>query len=502
VEVHQVQADGEEKYEVLYEEALLVDARWDDIAPWYLPLGWQTTAEGVAEIPIEIPTEIPTEEPVAEPTLAPPPTEAPVVVTPIPTPIEKAVIRWFVGVGTGADSEQILVEEAVVDAFNASQDRIELVLEVVEYDTAYDVLLLQVAAGDAPDIVGPVSLGRANELADMWLGLDLMLRDYDLSDYNWVALEHLWLYDQGLIGLPVGLYPSFIYYNRDLFDEAGLAYPPDGYGEPYADGDLWTIEKMEEIAMLLTLDADGHNATSPDFDPENIVQFGYHTQWLSLRGQATLFGAGSFVDAYGDATLPDRWREAFHWYYEGIWEKYFMPNEEYLWDDFNPFDSGNVAMTHSHLWYTCCVDKVPNWDIAPVPSYEEQTTANLHTDMLGILNTTEYPEEALEALYYLANSPELIEVWGGMPPQESLQEDFFTELDEEFPQGVNWWVALESLDYFDIPSHEGYMPNFSMADERLWDFKTLYESTPGLDLDTELDLLVADLQEIFEAAED
>ena len=45
VEVHQVQADGEEKYEILYEEALLADVRWDDIVPWYVPLHWRT-AEG------------------------------------------------------------------------------------------------------------------------------------------------------------------------------------------------------------------------------------------------------------------------------------------------------------------------------------------------------------------------------------------------------------------------------------------------------------------------
>ena len=43
----------------------------------------------------------------------------------------------------------------------------------------------------------------------------------------------------------------------------------------------------------------------------------------------------------------------------------------------NPFQSGNVAMALSHLWYTCCataqdeegnfVDD-PNWDIAAVPA--------------------------------------------------------------------------------------------------------------------------------------
>jgi hypothetical protein len=67
---------------------------------------------------------------------------------------------------------------------------------------------------------------------------------------------------------------SVIYYNRDLFDAAGLAYPPHEYGQPYADGSEWTIDKMEELAMLLTLNAHGNDATSPDFDPGLAVQWG------------------------------------------------------------------------------------------------------------------------------------------------------------------------------------------------------------------------------------
>jgi multiple sugar transport system substrate-binding protein len=62
---------------------------------------------------------------------------------------------------------------------------------------------------------------------------------------------------------------------------------------------------MAEIAKILTVDANGNDATSPDFDPENIVQFGYHPTWTDARGQATFFGAANFVDAEGNAVMPD-----------------------------------------------------------------------------------------------------------------------------------------------------------------------------------------------------
>ena len=75
------------------------------------------------------------------------------------------------------------------------------------------------------------------------------------------------------------MFPSAIYYNKDLFDEAGLDYPPAAYGEPYADGDPWDMDKVAELAMLLTVDANGNDATSPDFDRDNIVQWGFHQQF-------------------------------------------------------------------------------------------------------------------------------------------------------------------------------------------------------------------------------
>lgn len=43
-------------------------------------------------------------------------------------------------------------------------------------------------------------------------------------------------------------------------------------GQPY-----WNIHRLAEIAQILTVDANGNDATSPDFDPENIVQTGFPT---------------------------------------------------------------------------------------------------------------------------------------------------------------------------------------------------------------------------------
>src|SRR6266581_2797878 len=78
-----------------------------------------------------------TPTPAANPTAA---AEAPTA-APSPTPIiivdpnavtadpNKVQIRWFVGLGTGTDPEQVPIEEKVVEAFNASHPKIQLILE-------------------------------------------------------------------------------------------------------------------------------------------------------------------------------------------------------------------------------------------------------------------------------------------------------------------------------------------------------------------------------------
>lgn len=433
---------------------------------------------------------------------------------PEPTATEAAqaaqplTVRWFVGLGTGGNPEQVEAQEAVVEAFNAGQSEIRLELEIVQNDVAYDTLKTQIASGNPPDLVGPVGIRGANEFSGLFLDLEPLVKStgYDLSEFNPAQVDFYRIPGEGLVGLPFGVFPSMIYYNRDLFDEAGLDYPPHEFGAAYADGDPWDIAKLEELALLLTVDAKGNDATSADFDLESVVQFGYLTQWTDPRGQATLFGSGNFVDEDGNAVLPDRWRDAFHWYYAAMHETSFMPDATYQQSDLlaagNPFNSGNLAMAHVHLWYTCCLGDVANWDIAAVPAYNGSITAKLHADTFRILKATKSPEAAFEVLGYLVGdaAPQLLQAYGAMPARERQQEEFFAGLEEKYPHGVDWQVAVESLSYPDNPSHEANIPNFAKADDRIKAFQSLYESEAGLDLDAELDKLVAQLQAIFDEA--
>ena len=321
-------------------------------------------------------------------------------------------IRWFVGLGTGTQPEQLEAQEGVVAEFNDSQDAIELVLEIVAEPVAYETLATQIAAGDAPDIIGPIGIRGTNAFAGQFLDLEPLVEStgFDLSGYAEAQVE-FWREESGeLTALPFAAYPSAMFYNKDLFDEADLDYPPAAYGEPYADGDPWDMDKVAELAMLLTVDANGNDATSPDFDRDNIVQWGFHQQFNDdARSIGTFFAPGTLVAEDGTAQIPEHWVEAWQWYNDlvtaGAAPNQSETNSEVLGGG-NAFNTGNVAMANTHLWYTCCVRDENNvgkefWDLAVMPEYNGTATSKLHADMFRILSSTENPDAAFEVLTYL-----------------------------------------------------------------------------------------------------
>ncbi len=444
-----------------------------------------------------------------------------------PAPVAKAqdkvTIRWFVGLGAGTDAPVIPVQEQIVADFNASQDEIELVLEVVDNDQAYDVLSTQIAAGNAPDIVGPMGTRGRASFQGAWLDLAPLIEanNYDLSDFDPAVVESYIVEGEGQLGIPFAVYPSVLWYNTRLFDEAGIPYPPSAYGEPYVDfaGEEheWNIETLREVAMFMTVDENGNYAGSDGFDPDSIIQFGYGTQFTDFRGRDTLFGAGNVVDENGNAHIPDNWREAENWYHQAMWEDYFYPNAIYGNSELlggpggNWFGSGNMAMVTIHSWFVGwgTADLGDDWDLAPVPSYNGVTTAKLHADTFGIMKSTEHPQEAFTVLTYLLGerAPDLISLYGAFPARISLQGDYFNTLitnqSEAYPdadwENKNWDIWVASLAYPDSPNHEDYMPAFLESTDRYGVYVSEVDNDPDADIDAELDKLEEDLQAIFDA---
>ena len=323
-------------------------------------------------------------------------------------------LTWYVGLGAGGDADVITKEKDWVDAFNKRQTDACLTLQVVHNPESYDTLKAQIAAGAGPDIVGPVGKAGRASFQGAWADVAALAQgaNFDLTKYDPALLD--FTKDEGvLVGIPFALFPSFIYYNKALFDEAKLPYPPHKVGEQYQGKD-WTLQTMQDLAAKLTVDAAGNDATASNFDAKNIKQYGYFEQSTDARGVAVLFGGGLPYDTADPKTakIPDNWREAWKWYYDSVWKLHIAPNDDAQNSDLlakgNPFSSGNIAMAHTHTWYTCCFDlQKLNWDIAVMPSVNGKITAKLHGDTFAILKQSKHQAAAFKVLTQMVVDPDL-----------------------------------------------------------------------------------------------
>src|SRR5512135_3123808 len=75
-----------------------------------------------------------------------------------PGPNGGTVVRWFIGLGAGTQPAQIGPEQAFITAFNNSQKDVYIQYEIVDNTQASNILKTEIAAGNAPDIIGPVGV--------------------------------------------------------------------------------------------------------------------------------------------------------------------------------------------------------------------------------------------------------------------------------------------------------------------------------------------------------
>lgn len=450
----------------------------------------------------------------AAPTTAPETTQSEAASTgPTAEPLKpgQVEIRWFIGLGTGTDPEQLTAEQEVVDAFNASHPDIRLVTEVVTYEAAFDQLATELAAGNPPDIVGPMGVDGAESFHGQWLDLDPLIKkyNYDLTQFDQGAVNFYKTGGEGQLGIPFGIYPSVMYYNKSLFDEAGLNYPPHKYGDKYVwpDGteSEWNYETVQKLAMMLTVDKNGKDALDPAFDANNIVQYGYVPQYQDARAMGSYFGAGSLVAADGKtAQIPPEWAAAWKWIYDGTWKYHFIPNQAVIdspeMGAGDPFGGGRVAMALTHTWYYSEIT-LENWDMGVVPSYNGKTTANFNADTFRILKATKNPDAAFTVLKYLLDdaSLKLLNTYGAMPARTADQAAYLQALDQKYPWKPDFSVAVAGIKYADNPSFEAWIPNYLEARARVAnDFTSMLQSTEGLNMDDEIARLKADLQVIYD----
>ncbi len=421
---------------------------------------------------------------------------------------EKEKVTIFVGFGTGTDPDQVAAQEALAQKFNESHENIEMEFLIVPNEEARERFLAMVSGDNAPELVGPHGTSTIANFKEYWEDITPYIEkeNYDMSDFYGPATT-INKYPDLDAGLPLGLYPSFLFYNKDAFDAAGLDYPTHDYADT-----SWNLDALRDLAIQLTLDTNDRTPLDADFDPSSIKQWGYGDTWTDMRGQLTMFGAPDVgrptTDDYKTATFnaPER-VFGFQWLHDGIWKDHFIPdaNGQAAIDSTgaDPFGSGQVAIWYSHTWFMSeGLNELPfAYDIAPLfYNQDGERIARIHADLFTMTKNADNKDAAWEVMKWLVAPEQIVDVckiYGCLPARKSTEEAYLNFLKERYPN-IDHAVIFEAIDYLDNPHHEGWVPEWGKVNDTLNNVLSILYSEPEANVQAVMDQGNEDLQKILD----
>jgi multiple sugar transport system substrate-binding protein len=409
-------------------------------------------------------------------------TPAPTAIPTVDVPPGATKVTIFVGMGTGTNAEQIPMEKAVEKEFNDTHKDIKIEFLIVPYDERLTKFSTMLAGDMAPDIMLPIGVGGIAEFVDEWADLTPYIeRDkYDMTRFIGKTVELHQYPGKGTLGLPLCVYPSVVYYNSDLFDSAGVEYPPHKFGEKYADGGAWDYDKVVEISRKLTVDAAGNNADSPAFDSKNIKQFGWDNwDWMNLGDFAQKFGAdpGTVVSKdYKTSLLSDpTYVDALTYVKKSIWDYHIAPNstERGAISDKSgdPLGGGQLATWEIQSWMGYAYDSWDqsfNWDVAAIPAQNGKIISPTDADTFVIPKASKHKDQAWEVVKWLFQKDmmkKLTDIYSCIPADKELAAGWKDEQAKKYPK-VDFQVFIDALEYADVaPNHEAWHPVYTKIND-------------------------------------
>ena len=421
---------------------------------------------------------------------------------------EKAKVTIFVGFGTGTDPDQVTAQEALAKKFNDSHSNITVEFLIVPVEEATERYLAMVAGGNAPQLVGPHGTSTIAKFKDQWEDITPYIEKdkYDMSDFYGPATT-INKYPDLNAGLPLGLYPSFIFYNKDAFDAAGLAYPTHDYTDK-----SWNIDALRDMAIKMTLDANDKTPADAGFDPTTIKQWGYADTWTDFRGQLTMFGAPTkgrpTTDDYKTALVNSpEWLFGAQWLHDAVFKDHFIPDAagQGAIDaaSGDPFGGGHVAIWYSHTWYMSeGLNDLPfKYDIAPLfYNQKGERISRIHSDMFTMPKTAKNKDAAWEVMKWLVAPEQIVDVckiYGCLPARQSSQDAYLKYMNERYP-GIDYDVIFKAIDYLDSPNHESWVPDWGKVNDTLNNAQTTLYTDPEVNVEDLLNTANEDTQKILD----
>ena len=328
--------------------------------------------------------------------------------------------------------------EKMVQAFNDAHPDIRVRAQHIP--DGYEEKISTMLAGGTPPDVAYLGEGQAFPWALEGVIEDLtphFMSDPEASNRLQVAYYN---YEgDKTIGTNTAAETIILYYNKELFDAAGLGYPPSKASE------AWTWDEFVEAAKRLTRDRNGNDATSPDFDPDNVETYGVSfPQWWGGYLPLIYSNGGSLASEDGTELLLNQPEavEVLQNIQDLIYVHHVAPTPaqtEALPSADIMMQSGKVAMSIDGHWKVLDYSQLGfDWGMGVLPYFDEPVTILLGSPTV-IFATTEHPDEAFE-FYKFHNDPAQVDLYAKglwMP----LQLEYYTDPEKT----AEWLDGIEGV---------------------------------------------------------
>jgi len=343
----------------------------------------------------------------------------------------------------------------VVDLFNSKMEsegkNVRAVFELIPYEQQVSKFIAALSAGKGPDIYS----------------LDLIQFPYFISAGAFVDItEHfnalpfkdelpegilaLGKYDGGIYALPYELDLSVLFWNKDLFREAGL--------DPDTAPATW--EELVEFAQKLTVDDNGDGT---------VDQWGFCEVGSAAGEYMFCFlpfvwnNGGRMFDSTGKVVFNSQETvEALQFWRDLISIYKVAPPSSPQWalgDVYHAFVAGRIAMFPSGNFHvTPLRQDAPDLDfgVALLPKGKGEYATFGGGNMIGIVSLTQYPEEAWSFVEFAMSEEALVEAFAPhmlLVPRPSLYDNqYYATVPQmmDFASFIEYAVTPYTMKYNEV----------------------------------------------------
>lgn len=293
---------------------------------------------------------------------------------------EEAVEITYANFNASGGNEETL--QKMYEAFHEEYPNITVNIETIGYDDYFTQMQTRVAGGTAPDCY---ELNIENFAAYANKGVLAELTGIDTSGYNATALNAFSVNGKQY-GVPGNFSNVVLIYNKDLFDQAGVAYPTDD----------WTWDDaMDACEKISALGDDIYGIYQP-------ITF---NEFFKVAAQ---YGGGVLNADKTEFTINSEENlKAATMMISKVTDTNVQPTEAQMggMGDWDLFESGRLGMIPTGIWaFNTFADACDfNWDICVEPGGTQKAT-HFFSNALVVNADSDKKEAAATWINWLASS--------------------------------------------------------------------------------------------------